>query len=610
MEQIVSAFFRFEYTPFALALVLTSLVALTVAWQAWRRRDQDPSAKALALLMLSAAIWVLAYSLEMLSVERVPMVFWETIATISQAFMGPLWLLLGAHYSSLSGWLNRRRMLVVFFPAILTVLLASTNAWHNLLWSALSFSSGARYSVVIPLAGPWFWALAIYRYVYVLVGTGLIYIPLARSPASYSKHGILIAAGGLLPLAGNALHIFNLTQAMLFDVGPLAYVISGVALYLGLFTYRLLDVLPLAQHVIFESMPEGIVVLDHAGEMIDLNPAARRMLDTREAVLPIHAPLHDILREDLGERLSSAIEGKGEFSVGFGPSLRWLKPLLWPLTDTQGQDRGRLLVLYDVTEARNLAQLREDLMHMMVHDLRNPLSIAQGSLELLVDSNFTQLDATARQLVEMVQRSNEQCLEIVRKILDLQQLESGQMAVDKENLLLLPFVNQLVRQMLPLSNMKQQSLAIEIPHGLPPVLADPRLLQRILQNLVGNAIKFTPNGGSITIGARLTGGYMEISVADTGPGISATLRRDLFGKFVTGAHRNKGSGLGLAFCKLGVEAHGGSIWVESEEHQGSVFRFTLPLHDLDSPKMQRDETVPMQLSLLGQDAGQFDEPLG
>jgi signal transduction histidine kinase len=100
----------------------------------------------------------------------------------------------------------------------------------------------------------------------------------------------------------------------------------------------------------------------------------------------------------------------------------------------------------------------------------------------------------------------------------------------------------------------------------------------------------------------------EIGVADTGPGIPEELRKDLFEKFVTGKHRNRGSGLGLAFCRLAVEAHGGEIWVDTSEEKGSVFRFTLPFGDSDAAPM--DESMPYQLSLLGQDPGHTEEPLG
>jgi signal transduction histidine kinase len=143
--------------------------------------------------------------------------------------------------------------------------------------------------------------------------------------------------------------------------------------------------------------------------------------------------------------------------------------------DGQGQERGELLMLYDVTEVHNLAQFREDLVHMMVHDLRNPLTIAQGSLELLADESFTTLDATAKQLVDMVQHSTQQCLDLVQKILDLQQLESGKLVLEPEDVALLPYVTEQVLQMRPLAGMKRQELLVDVDPTLPPLKADPRL---------------------------------------------------------------------------------------------------------------------------------------
>jgi signal transduction histidine kinase len=119
-------------------------------------------------------------------------------------------------------------------------------------------------------------------------------------------------------------------------------------------------------------------------------------------------------------------------------------------------------------------------------------------------------------------------------------------------------------------------LEVEVPPDLPAGLADPDLLDRVLQNLIGNAVKYTPAGGRVTVAARADEAGLVLTVADTGPGLPPQIRPRLFQKFVRGPGPLQGSGLGLAFCKLAVEAMGGRIWVESEAGRGAVFHFTIP----------------------------------
>ncbi len=151
------------------------------------------------------------------------------------------------------------------------------------------------------------------------------------------------------------------------------------------------------------------------------------------------------------------------------------------------------------------------------------------------------------------------------------------------NLLPVP-VADLLREVLPaqatLARNKRIRLESDLPANLPPVRADIVLIQRVLQNLIGNALKFTPEGGCVRVAAHLSieeaaTAEVVISVRDNGPGIPPEIQSQLFQKFVTGGREEQGSGLGLAFCKLAVEAHGQRIWVESVPGTGAVFAFTL-----------------------------------
>jgi signal transduction histidine kinase len=143
-------------------------------------------------------------------------------------------------------------------------------------------------------------------------------------------------------------------------------------------------------------------------------------------------------------------------------------------------------------------------------------------------------------------------------------------------------ITETLESQLPLATDKGLHLESDVPGGLPLAWADAGLIERVLQNLIGNAIKFTPSGGTVRVSARVSPSEQSdqsrllVSISDTGPGIHPEIQDRLFQKFVTGRHERHGSGLGLAFCKMVMEAHGERIWVENTSERGTTFTFTLP----------------------------------
>jgi signal transduction histidine kinase/PAS domain-containing protein len=237
----------------------------------------------------------------------------------------------------------------------------------------------------------------------------------------------------------------------------------------------------------------------------------------------------------------------------------------------------------------SLERMKDDLTHAMVHDLKNPLTSVSGVLEVLDGSASAPFTPAQREMLKLARSGARRMRDLVEAILDLNRLESGSMPLERDRLPLQTLVGEILDLEAPLAREKQLKLENHVPAGHPPVWADPTLVGRVLQNLVGNAVKFTPPAGVVRVEAGLgTQGMIEVVVSDTGPGISTELVPRLFQKFVTGPHKEHGTGLGLAFCRLAVEAHGGRIWVDSELGKGARFRFTLPL----APEAARPALTP------------------
>jgi signal transduction histidine kinase len=223
----------------------------------------------------------------------------------------------------------------------------------------------------------------------------------------------------------------------------------------------------------------------------------------------------------------------------------------------------------------DLARTREEMTRMTVHDLRGPISGVMGALELLGQNEA--LGDSDRRLLEAAERSVRRQLTLIEGILEVARLEDGALPVRHEVVDASGLVEEALRAMQPAAESRGLALETDVPANLPAVRVDPALVTRVLENLVGNAVKFTePGAGPIRVGLRLDGTAVEVRVKDSGPGIEESVRPRVFEKFAVGTLPGRGSGLGLAFCRLAVEAQGGRIWLD-EPGPGAVFAFTLPL---------------------------------
>ncbi len=255
--------------------------------------------------------------------------------------------------------------------------------------------------------------------------------------------------------------------------------------------------------------------------------------------------------------------------------------------DRQGVVTGWLLVFRDLTEEVQLQELRDDMMHMLVHDLCSPLAVVQSSLSTIPDYVAKGgLDGVLK-LVNFSERAVQRLLSLVADILDIARLESGSLPLAPGWHDLPGLLDEAVGQITPLANQAGISIVVSVPKDLPQVYLDASLIGRVLTNLLDNAVKFTPNGGRVDLWAG-RGLYhprpmVWIGVSDNGPGIPPDKQKVLFEKFHqldSPGGRRAGTGLGLHYCKLAVEAHGGKIWVESRLDQGSTFVIQLPVNPL------------------------------
>ncbi len=342
-------------------------------------------------------------------------------------------------------------------------------------------------------------------------------------------------------------------------------------------------------HALVQSSRDGIVLLSEALRILVINRPALQFLALSGSPEDWQQrSLSDVL-DALGEYAAETVDeivaemarvksgddspGEGEFTIGLR-IVRWIN--LPVQGDTQAM--GRLCVLRNVTDERLLEQFREDLTHTMVHDLRNPLTGISSSLKLLRSHAADLLPARYQRILEIAISSSGRMLKLVNSILDISRLESGRMPLDLTAFEVDALVAEVSMMLSALVEERDLTYDVSIDDDLPLAWGDRALVERVIQNLVANAVKFTPSKGRVQVEAYAEPDAPDklwVSVRDTGTGIPKEIREHLFQKFVTGQQEHTGSGLGLAFCRMVMEAHGERIWVSQTSESGTTFTFTL-----------------------------------
>lgn len=289
------------------------------------------------------------------------------------------------------------------------------------------------------------------------------------------------------------------------------------------------------------------------------------------------------LREDCRELKEGEEEYKKQTISLPGAPGRHFGRTLTPVHDRSGEVSGYLFVLRDLTEEQQLEKLRSEMTHMLIHDLRSPLTTLQSVINVAQETLDDGKVEDAYHLLSLAQQSGDRMLHLIDELLEISQLEGDHIPLKLKSVEVERLLKRVVDQFTPLAANVQISVEVDVDPEIAPVTVDVEYIERVLNNLMDNAYKFTPDGGSIRVWARRANqsnnGGVLIGVSDTGPGIPETEQNRLFRKFqqvVSNSGRRTGTGLGLVYCKLAIEAHGGRIWVESEPGKGSTFLLNLP----------------------------------
>lgn len=341
---------------------------------------------------------------------------------------------------------------------------------------------------------------------------------------------------------------------------------------------------------VIRSISDGLVVVDAKGNVMMMNPAAEKLLGM-SGKSKMGRPLTENLREEqLVSLVKTGQERKSkeiELVSQQDETKKILRASSAVIEDADGKTVGMVSVLSDITKQRELDELKANFVASVTHELRTPLVAMDKSIALILNKDAGELSGPQEEILTIAQRNLKRLSFLINDLLDLSKLEARKMALSRQASSLEKIILDAAEGLTNWAKTKEIEIIKRIPQGLPDVDVDPNRIIQVFNNLMGNAIKFTPHGGNVTIEARMgsDNSYLEVSILDTGIGITKENLPKVFDKFYQIGERSpadvSGTGIGLSIAKEIVELHGGRIWVESEKGKGAKFNFTLPIASLN-----------------------------
>jgi two-component system phosphate regulon sensor histidine kinase PhoR len=342
---------------------------------------------------------------------------------------------------------------------------------------------------------------------------------------------------------------------------------------------------------VLRHMADGVIIVGQDGAVHLINPAAARLLrvspawaDGRSIIEVVRDhELAALAREALADSPSAeqprVIELGTASAAAAGSGRRAVQILASRIPGGDAGGRRALLILQDVSELRRAEAMRREFVANVSHELRTPVAALKAVVETLEDGAL-EAPEVAREFLARMHVEVDGLAQLVEELLALSRIESGHVTLRRRPIDLGAVAAAGAERLRPQAERQGLRLTVDVPGGLPPVDADPEWMERVVVNLVHNALKFTPPGGEVTVRAQAREGEVAVVVADTGIGIPPEALPRLFERFykVDRARSGGGTGLGLAIAKHVLQVHGGRIWAESAgEGQGATFTFALPV---------------------------------
>ncbi len=591
MSNIHLFLMSFTYNIFSLVLIICVIITIIIANTIYRRGGK--AIQWFSLMMIANSIWSAGYALELASSSLQQIKFFINLQYLGITTLPLAWLFFCLHFCGKDYWYKKPlNIILLLIIPLTTVFLVWTNNLHHLHYKSISLDTSGPFPMASLETGIWYKLFAIYFYCLLIAGCFLILSKFKTSDQIYKKQNYTIIFATSIPWIANFAYMNGIRPLGHVDVTPFAFIVSSIIILIGIYRFKLFDIIPLAREKVLELMQDGFLVLDQKNRVIDFNKSIKNYIDHEEKKL-IGTEIKYLFpnHKDFLHRIKNHIAGKIELEVEIEHNLKYLEADILFLYDNKINNDFSIIKLQDLTaikkdaiktkeqakELERLNELKDRIFSIIAHDLRGPLVNLSEVLKMYNNDQITSEEFKA--ISPTLSKNISYTTDLLENILHWSRSQLKGISINKEFFNLRELILKEIAYHLPAATNKKIKLTNEIMHEA-TVYADILMIQIVTKNIISNAIKFCKENCEVKLSAtEQSDGEIILCIADDGVGIKKEIMDKLFNEeniSTRGTLNEKGTGLGLLICKEFMTKNNGSLKVNSIEGEGAKFYLKIP----------------------------------
>jgi PAS domain S-box-containing protein len=584
----------YEFTTLCYIRFVSGLFALFLIGVLWRHR-QSKGVIYLMLFELSAAIWAISDGFESAALTIEIKIHWSQFAYLGISTCSVMFLMFALSYTHQIRKTGSGTLLALMVIPVITMIIALTNSYHKLLWARTEFYEGSK--SLIYYYGPYFWIQAFYQYGLLILGIIILMLGALKVYSQYRTQFWIIIVGAIFPFFSSVVYVFKLLPLKGFDPTPVSFIASGFIVALGIFWFRMFNIMPIARKQAVDNLRDGMLVADASGMIVDANDAFYHMTgykagqiigkqadsffsgididtakfsDENDYAIETQIPL-DSGPEDIEVKYHSITDSNQKLLGGIYmlTNITTRKMILDAIADSNKRRK------FELIEKEKLILDLDAYARSVAHDLKNPLCTMVGLADLIRERLVANDIKDMEELIGIVGEQSRKMIRIIDGLLMLSRIR-------KEDIVKTPIrIGEILDEVFKRleGEITRYNAVIEKPDSWPLVMGHPMWIEEVWVNLLSNALKYGGNPPVIKIGCDKTeSGAYRFWIQDNGNGLPGSSLKKIFRDFERlGVKDSDGYGLGLPIVKRIFEKLGGEIVAASSNKpgEGCIFSFTL-----------------------------------
>jgi PAS domain S-box-containing protein len=584
----------YDFSPLCYTRFISGLFALFLIGVLWRHRESK-GVVYLMLFELAAAIWAIGDGFESAAPVAELKIHWSQFTYIGISTCSGMFLLFALSYAHHLRYTRTWAIVALMVIPFITIIIAFTNSYHKLLWARTEFYGGN--TSLIYYYGHWFWFQAFYQYAVLILGIIILLLGAMKVYSRFRTQFWIIIAGAIFPFVSSIAYVFKLFPVKGFDPTPVSFIITGFIVTLGIFWFRMFNIMPIARKQAVDNLRDGMLVADASGMIVDANAAFYHMTGYKSGqIIGKHATnFFSDIRIDISKFTDDndyALET--QFDLESGPEDIEVK--YHSITDTNQKLLGGIYMLtnittrkmildaiadsnkrrkYELIEKEKLILDLDAYARSVAHDLKNPLGTLVGLTDLIRERLAENDISDVEEMVGIVSEQSRKMIRIIDDLLMLSRIRKDDIV--KKPIKTEDILDDVFRRLK--GEIERYNAVIERPVSWPMVMGHPQWIEEVWVNLLSNALKYGGNPPVIKLGYDMTGsGSCRFWIQDNGNGLPGSSLKKIFRDFERlGKKDSDGYGLGLPIVKRIFEKLVGEIVATSSNRpgEGCVFSFTL-----------------------------------